>query len=167
MYSVLTWLVGKVLFVGISIHHFALQNHSTQKERLFSFSPCSVFLVMVLSATHALSSQGAMVLYRHVFSSGTVMTFICGFRDARRHWLQLKNSRSVKENTSQWESEVLSASHIFQWFVVFYTPLMEAAISFIFGFAKDRTRLTLHTSNCAEDFMSLLSTHTQSPQLWF
>lgn len=85
MYSVLTWLVGKVLFVGISIHHFALQNHSTQKERLFSFSPCSVFLVMVLSATHALYSQGAMVLYRHVFSSGMVMTFICGFRDARRH----------------------------------------------------------------------------------
>lgn len=39
MRSVLIWLAGKVLLVGISTHHFSLQNHSSHKGTAVSFLP--------------------------------------------------------------------------------------------------------------------------------
>lgn len=48
MYSVLTWLVGKVV-CGDLYPSFSLQITALRRERLFSSSPCSAFLVVVLS----------------------------------------------------------------------------------------------------------------------
>lgn len=48
------------------------------------------FLSRFSLATHALSSQGAKVLYKQVFSSRMAITLICNFRDARRYLLRFK-----------------------------------------------------------------------------
>lgn len=90
-----------------------------RRERLFPPYACSD-LSSRFSPAKAFSSQGVKVPYGQVFGSETVITFICGLRDARRYLLYLKNSISAKENTSQWEAELLSASNIFQAFTVLW-----------------------------------------------
>lgn len=106
MYLVLTWVVGKVLLVGnlyVSL--------STTKSQLSS-SACSVFLVMFSLAMWASSGQGAKVLSGQAFSSGTrQLPLLVALQVPEDTYYDLKHPRSVKENTSQWESELLSASH--------------------------------------------------------
>lgn len=88
IYSVLTWLVGKVLFVGIFIHHFSLQNLSSQKGKAVFFLP-----QLCVSCRDSLRLRMPCLVRVPKYStdtcsSGPAMTFMCAFRDARRYWLQ-------------------------------------------------------------------------------
>lgn len=88
IYSVLTWLVGKVLFVGIFIHHFSLQNLSSQKGKAVFFLP-----QLCVSCRDSLRLRMPCLVRAPKYStdtcsSGPAKTVMCGFRDARRYWLQ-------------------------------------------------------------------------------
>lgn len=94
-------------------------------EGRFLPPPAPCFLPRFPLATPALSSEGAKVLYRQVFSSATATTLIGAVRDARRYLSQLKTFPiSKREHLA---SGILSASNIFQvltvtWCLFFFTP---------------------------------------------
>lgn len=97
-------------------------NSSRGKTGLCEYIPLLppfLFLSWFSLAMHAVSSQGIEVLCKQGLSSGTAITYICGFRDARRYY-NWKNSQAVKGNTRQGESEFLSAFNTLHVFMVLW-----------------------------------------------
>lgn len=144
----------------MSMCHFPLQN-------LSSLPPPALRVLPWFSlAMGALSSQAAKVLSRQVFSSGTrQLPLLVALQVSDDTYYDLKHPRSVKENSSQWESELLCVSHVaeLQWPCgVRVTPLNRGRHSPTCGSFKDRPHSTLPASKCPEEFMPLLPTYTQA-----
>lgn len=122
------WL-EKVLPVGnIYPSLFMTKTTAIRWERLLPSYPCSDFLSSFSLVKHDFFSQGP----RSPMDAHSIQEWQWHLSVALEMLEKLitirKNPKSVKENTSQWESELLSASNTFQvvivlWYYICFIPL--------------------------------------------